>query len=211
MILKKLKKYALISSLAICLTPLTLMPSIAQDTQYAQGLILDYYIVQNPEDVQGPKGRSMATLVDTTVPQMTYLSPFEIEPALQQFRDKLWGLHWNGFLKIDDGGPYSFNLLVNTTAKGTTGHFINCQSWLKIQDRVIASHDLISFFDGNQNAYGDIELRPGIYDFEVWHACNEIGWNTSVETSNPSITVNMRGPNDAMLRPIPRNQLLHEI
>ena len=89
----------------------------AQDTQYGQGLLLDYYVIENPDDVKEPVGRSMATLVDTSAPQMSYLGPFEIEPALEQFRDKLWGLHWSGFLKVNEGGPYSLNLLLNTTSE----------------------------------------------------------------------------------------------
>ena len=186
----------------------------AQDTQYGQGLLLDYYVIENPDDVKEPVGRSMATLVDTSAPQMSYLGPFEIEPALEQFRDKLWGLHWSGFLKVNDGGPYSLNLLLNTTSEQTgtyESHAISCQSWLKIQDRVIASHELQWLWDGNQNAYGDIDLRPGIYNFEVWFACNKVGGNTSIDKAKPSITVNMRGPNDPMLKPIPKNQLLHEL
>ena len=193
--------------------------SQAQDTQYGQGLLLDYYVIENPDDVKEPVGRSMATLVDTSAPQLSYLGPFEIEPALEQFNDKLWGLHWTGFLKVDESGPYSFNLLVNTTATGTGwSNAVTCQSWTKIQDRVIASHELQDFFDGNKNAYGDVDLQSGIYDFEVWFACNEVGsaskpagGNTSIEKSKPSITVNMRGPDDAMLKPIPKNQLLHEL
>ena len=187
----------------------------AQDTQYGQGLLLDYYVRQNPDDVKEPTGRSMATLVDTSAPQLSYLSPFEIEPALEQFRDKLWGLHWTGFLKINTGGAYSLNLLVNTSSQDKDSYYddraIGCQSWLKIQDRVIASHELQWFWDGNQNAYGDIDLRPGIYNFEVWFACNKVGGRTSVDKAKPSITVNMRGPDDPMLKPIPKNQLLHEI
>lgn len=187
--------------------------SQAQDTQYAQGLFLDYYVIQNPDDVNEPVGRSMATLVDTSAPHLSYLNPFEIEPALKQFQDKAWGLHWTGFLKINEAGPHSLNLLVNTTAEHETreSHAIRCQSWLKIQNKVLASHELQWFNNGNQNAYGDIDLRPGIYDFEVWFACNDIGHNTTVETTQPSITINMRGPNDPMLKPIPKNQLLHEL
>ena len=185
----------------------------AQDTQYGQGLLLDYYVIQNPDDVKEPTGRSMATLVDTSAPQLSYLGPFEIEPALEQFRDKLWGLHWTGFLKINDGGPHSLNLLVNTISKKSSNDYyaIGCQSWLKIQDRVIASHELQWFWDGNQNAYGDIDLRPGIYNFEVWFACSKVGEGSSIDQAKPSITINMRGPNDAMLKPIPKNQLLHEL
>lgn len=184
----------------------------AQDAQYAQGLLLDYYVIQSADDVEGPKGRSMATLVDTSVPQMSYLGPFDIEPALEQFRDHLWGLHWTGFLKADDPGPYSFNLLVNTSAERPhQAYSITCQSWLKIQDRVIASHELKRFSGGNQNAYGNIDLRPGIYGFEVWFACSEYGSRTNPDIARPNLTVNVRGPNDAMLRPISRNQLLHEI
>jgi len=184
--------------------------TVAQDTQYGQGLLLDYYVIQNPDYVKEPTGRSMATLVDTAVPQMSYLGPFEIEPALEQFKDQLWGLHWHGYLKVDEAGPYSFNLLINTTANANRD-FISCQSWAKIQDRTIASHELQKFGDGNKNTYGDIDLRPGIYNFEVWFACNEVGRYTSVGVAEPSINVNMRGPNDAMLKPIPKNQLLHEL
>lgn len=207
MLLKKMQFAVLVLVLIFAVTAIQ-----AQDTQYAQGLLLDYYVIQNADDVEGPKGRSMATLIDTSVPQMSYLVPFEIEPALEQFRDNLWGLQWSGFLKVDDPGPYSFNLLVNTAAESNTHAWsITCRSWLKIQDRVIASHELKRFLDGNQNAYGNIDLRPGIYDFEVWFACSEHGSRTNPDNARPNLTVNVRGPNDAMLRPIPRNQLLHEI
>lgn len=202
----------------IAVLSLTLIASFAavqaQDTQYAQGLLLDYYVIETPDDVKGPVGRSMATLVDKSAPEMSYLGPFEIEPALEQFRDKLWGLHWTGFLKINVEGEYSLNLLLNTSSQDKDSyyshHAIGCQSWLKIQDRVIASHERQPFWDGNQNSYGDIDLQSGIYNFEVWFACNEVGDRTSINKAKPSITVNMRGPNDAMLTPIPKNQLLHE-
>lgn len=193
----------------------------AQDTQYGQGLFLDFYVIQNVvEDIKEPTGRSMATLVDTSAPNMSYLSPFEIEPALEQFQDKLWGLHWTGFLKVDSEGPHTFNLMIETTATGSGwSHSVHCQSWFKIQDRLIANHELQEFHDGTENAYGDLELKPGIYETEVWFACNEVGGaensiegaSTSISKSKPTITLNMRGPNDAMLRPIPKNQLLHEL
>ncbi len=210
--LRKSTVRRLISSLTVSAMMFVPLPLLAQNTQYAQGLILDYYIIQNPEDVEGPKGRSMATLLDTSVPQMSYLGPFEIEPALEQFRDKLWGLHWTGFLKVEDAGPHSFNLLINTSAESNSNVYASsCQSWLKVQDRVISAHDLKWFRDGNRNSYGDINLRTGIYAVEVWFACNDFGNRTNPNIAKPSITVNMRGPNDAMLIPIPRNQLLHEM
>lgn len=199
---------------AILILMASTQPVSSQDTQYGQGLLLDYHVIQNPDDVKEPTGRSMATLVDSSVPQLSYLSPFEIEPALQQFRDKLWGLHWSGFLKVDAGGPYTLNLLLNTSSEregSYENYAVACQSWLKVQDRVIASHELKWFWNGNQNAYGDVELRPGIYNLEVWLACNSVGGSTSIDNANPNVTLNMRGPNDAMLKPIPKNQLLHEL
>ena len=185
----------------------------AQDTQYGQGLLLDYYVIENPDDVQEPTGRSMATLVDTSAPQLSYLGPFEIEPALEQFRDKLWGLHWSGFLKVNSGGAYSFNLQVNTVTDDPDDRddTITCLSWLKVQDRELVSHELQRFAEGNKNAYGDIDLRSGIYDLEVWFACREVGSEQTVDESKPQIRLNMRGPDDAMLKPIPKNQLLHEL
>lgn len=186
--------------------------TVAQDTQYGQGLLLDYYVIQNPDDVKEPTGRSMATLVDTSAPQLSYLNPFEIEPALNQFRDNLWGLHWTGFLKINDAGPYSFNTLINSNSTRTDSYgSIYCESWLKVQDRLVAAHPLQQFNDGNKNAYGDVDLRAGIYSFEVWLACNKIGGGITPDSSKLSVTINMRGPNDAMLKPIPKNQLLHEL
>ena len=182
----------------------------AQDTQYGQGLLLDYYVIQESDEVNEPTGRSMATLIDTSVPQMSYFGPFEIESALEQFQDNLWGLHWHGFLKANEGGPYSFNLLVNTTANADRD-YISCKTWTKIQDRIVASHELQKFGNGNKNAYGDIDLQPGIYNFEIWFACNKVGKYISVYEADPSIKVNMRGPNDPMLKPIPTNQLLHEL
>ena len=143
---------------------------------------------------------------------MSYLGPFEIEPALEQFRDKLWGLHWSGFLKINDAGAHSFNILISSNSDRTDSYgSISCESWLKLQNRAIADHPLQFFNDGNKNAYGDIDLRPGIYDFEVWLACNKTGGGITPDSSKLSITVNMRGPNDPMLKPIPKNQLLHEL
>ena len=181
----------------------------AQDTQYGQGLFLDYYVMQNPDDIQEPTGRSLATLIDTSAPQLSYLGPFEIEPALEQFRDKLWGLHWSGFLKVNAGGAYSFNLQINTSSDDNNKYII-CSSWLKVQDRQLVSHERQKFVDGNKNAYGDIDLRSGIYDLEVWFACSELEGRT-VDRYKPQITLNMRGPDDAMLKPIPKNQLLHEL
>ena len=195
--------------------------TVAQDGQYAQGLILDYYVIEAVEDGQEPTGRSMATLIDTAPPQFSYLAPFDIEPALNQFRDKFWGLNWTGFLRVEEAGPYSFNLMQNTSSddQGDVDDSITCLSWLKLQDRVLVSHERQQLWDGNINAFGDIDLRPGIYEFQVWFACDTIGRvqsgtvgrEQSVEESNPQITLNMRGPNDAMLRPIPKSQLLHEL
>lgn len=186
--------------------------AMAQDTQYGQGLFLDYYVNRTADYVAEPTGRSTATLVDTSVPQMSYFVPFEIEPALNQFKDHFWGLHWNGFLKIDDAGPYTFNISINTTAKTSQPyHSVTCLSWLKIQNRIVAGHELQQFFNGNKNAYGDIDLTPGIYNFEIWFSCNELGNLTDIVTANPMLSINMRGPNDAMLKPIPKNQLLHEL
>ena len=194
--------------------------SQAQDTQYGQGLLLDYYVIQNPDDVKEPTGRSMATLVDTSVPQMSYLSPFDIEPALNQFNDQFWGLHWKGFLKVESGGQYSFNLLLNLAGdrEGNPYYGAQCASWLKVQDRKIVTHEHAWFGPGNSNAYGDLQLRPGIYSLESWLACNDGGGNIdndgetrAMQTAKPALMVNMRGPNDAMLKPIPKNQLLHEL
>src|SRR6056297_1156620 len=105
-------KLKIMTAISAALISIAFATAQAQDTQYGQGLLLDYYVIENPDDVKEPAGRSMATLVDTSVPQMAYLSPFDIEPALEQFRDKLWGLHWSGFLKVNEGGPYSLNLLL---------------------------------------------------------------------------------------------------
>lgn len=207
-------KFKALTTLSVTLLTFALVQStVAQDTQYGQGLLLDYFVIQNPDDVKEPTGRSMATLVDTSVPQMSYLGPFEIEPALKQFRDKLWGLSWSGFLKVDDPGPYSFNLLINTTSERPRDdrYGVTCQSWLKLQNRVIAGHELQLFRDGNVNAYGDIDLQPGIYQLNVWLACSSVGAYTNIDAVKPIINLNMRGPNDAMLKPIPKNQLLHEL
>lgn len=195
-------------------------PALAQDTQYGQGLLLDYYVIQNPDDVKEPTGRSMATLVDMSVPQMSYLSPFEIEPALNQFNDQFWGLHWSGFLKVETAGQYSFNLLFNLSGDAgdadDTG--AKCAVWLKVQDRQLVVHEHAWYPTGNSNAYGDIQLRPGIYALESWMACDDAGRyidnegeTRGMQTAKPALTINMRGPNDAMLKPIPKNQLLHEL
>lgn len=211
---------SLISYSATLLTFALVQSTVAQDTQYGQGLLLDYYVVQNPDDVKEPTGRSMATLVDTSVPQMSYLTPFEIEPALNQFNDQFWGLHWNGFLKVETGGQHSFNLLQTLAGNNTTDnrYGAKCGSWLKVQDRTLVSHETAWFTPGNSNAYGDVQLRPGIYEIEAWLACNDTGSRIDSEgktagmlIAKPTLTINMRGPNDAMLRPIPKNQLLHEL
>src|SRR6056297_597697 len=95
----------------------------SQDGQYAQGLLMDLYVVEAEEDANGPKGRSVATMVDPTPNAIGYLEPIEIEPALEQFRDKYWGLHSHGFIKIEDSGPHSFNLMM------TSDENTSCASW----------------------------------------------------------------------------------
>lgn len=177
----------------------------AQNEQYAQGLVMDLYVVESPDDAKGPKGRSVATMVDPTPNTIAYLEPIEIEPALEQFRDKPWGLHSQGFLKVEEAGPYSFNLLMTSSDESMV-----CTSWLKVQDRTITGHELDRYFKGNHNQYGDVTLKPGIYTLEAWLGCSEIQ-NNSAETTKPNVMINVRGPNDAMLKPIPKNRLLHEL
>jgi len=204
--------------LAALISFVLVQSTMAQDTQYGQGLLLDYHIIQNPDDVKEPTGRSMATLVDTSAPHLEYLSPFKIEPALNQFNDQFWGLHWNGFLKIESGGQYSFNLLFNIAGEGSNRYGAACLWGLQIQDRAIVGHPHDWFSPGNHNAYGDLQLQPGIYALGVWLACSETGdrianngQTQAMQIAKPSLTINMRGPNDAMLKPIPKNQLLHEL
>jgi hypothetical protein len=191
---------------------------IAQDVQYGQGLLLDYYIIESEDQALEPVGRSMATLLDTSVPEMTYLSPFDIEPALTQFNDQFWGLHWSGFLRVEDAGQYSFNLLFNIAGEGGKSRGAACTSWLSVQDKKLVEHSLEWFTPGNSNSYGDIQLRPGIYTLEAWLACVDSGSvidgdgeTAAMQIAKPSLTINMRGPNDPMLKPVPKNQLLHEL
>ena len=204
-------KFKTLTEVSAILIAFTLaQPIVAQSTQYGQGLLLDYYVIQNPDDINEPTGRSMATLVDTSVPHMSYLGPFEIEPALSQFQDKFWGLHWTGHLKSEDAGAYSFNLLLETSLEPSSSTGLDCVSWLKVQDRAVVTHEYKLFQGPSNNAYGDIDLREGIYGIEVWLACNRARY-TNIEKTKLEITPNMRGPNDAMLKPIPKNQLLHEL
>ena len=130
----------------------------SQEEQYAQGLIVDLYVVEAEDDATGPKGRSVATMVDPTPNTIGYLEPIDIEPALEQFRDKHWGLHSQGFLKVEEAGPHSFNLLLTSS-----DNMMECTTWLKIQNRNVTGHELVRYQRGNHNEYGDVTLRPGIY------------------------------------------------
>jgi len=135
----------------------------SQDVQYAQGLLLDYYVIESADDAKEPARRSMATLLDTKPPQLSYLEPFEIESSLAQFQDKLWGLHWHGYIHLEDAGPYSFNLLMNFTSRSSGQPLLNgvsCGSWLKIQDRVVVNHP-VAWYRDNNNAYGGSDLAGG--------------------------------------------------
>lgn len=192
--------------LALMVAAIPLAFSVAahgQEEQYAQGLIVDLYVVEAEDDATGPKGRSVATMVDPTPNTIGYLEPIEIEPALEQFRDKHWGLHSQGFLKVEEAGPHSFNLLLTSSDQS-----MECTTWLKIQDRNVTGHELVRYRRGNHNEYGDVTLQPGIYAFETWFGCWKV-WDTL--DTKPTLTINMRGPDDAMLRPIPKNQLLREL
>lgn len=174
----------------------------SQNEQYSQGLLMDLHVIESEDDANAPKGRSMATMVDPTPSTIGYLEPIEIEPALEQFRDKYWGLHSHGVIKIEDAGPHSFNLMM------TSDENISCASWLNIQDRAIAAHELDWRNKGHNNQYGEVSLRPGIYQFKVWLGCSDMNRGGA---ESLTLTINMRGPNDAMLKPIPKNQLLHEL
>jgi len=50
-----------------------------------------------------------------------------------------------------------------------------------------------------------------VYAIEVWFACNNVGGSTTIQDSKPTLTLNVRGPNDAMLRPFNSRNLLHEL
>ena len=195
-------------NLALMVAVILLVFAVAthsQEEQYAQGLIVDLYVVEAEDDATGPKGRSVATMVDPTPNTIGYLEPIEIEPALDQFRDKPWGLHSKGFLKIEDSGPHTFNLLMTSSDQSMV-----CTTWLKIQNKTITGHEIDRYFKGNHNQYGDVNLKSGIYALETWLGCSEIQ-NNSADSTKPTVIINMRGPNDAMLKPIPKNQLLHEL
>mgnify|MGYP005851764813 CR=1 FL=1 len=172
----------------------------SQNEQYAQGLIMDLYIVETEDDAKKPKGRSVATMVDPTPNTISYLEPVEIAPALKQFRDKPWGLHSQGFLEVETAGPHSFNVLMSSINNFT------CATWIKIQDRVVTGHGMRNRYNGKFNQYGDVTLRPGIYAFEAWLGCTDVD-----RPSKLNLTINMRGPDDAMLKPVPENQLLHKL
>lgn len=172
--------------------------AVSQETKYKQGLILDFYVVETNDDALGPKRRSVATMLDTTPNSLSYHEPMEIVSALSQYQDKFWGIRSKGYIKIDDPGAYTFNLMLNTN------DYIRCSTWLKLQDKQVTSHDLTKRSSGNHNEYGEVNLKAGIYAFEYWLGCSDYRNSTK-----STLVVSTRGPKDPIVAPIDNDRLLH--
>ncbi len=162
---------------------------------YAPGAMLDFYVLNNarePAQHGGPARRSNATVLDETPPEFEFSAAMEIEPTLEEFRDRDWGLRWRGFVKLEESGDHSFSFRFNRTSQSY------CAAYLKFNDEELIKIDFDNRSSGFSNYYAaDLNLQSGLYPYEIWMACD------AYYGRDYKLTWMDRGPRDSLPRALP--------
>jgi TolB-like protein len=164
-------------------------------SRHAPGLPVEVFMVQCrggcPEK---PEGTSVAVLLDRRPPTLSYGAVLE-DRRLAPYRENILGLRWSGLFQITEPGRHIFSLIPESLS--------NCKVTVKMQDQPI--------LNWNWNMHrsvvsGEASLDPGFHALEIWMACIN-----RREYQQVNFRLQMRGPGDQTVAPIPSTRLVHTL
>jgi len=166
-------------------------PSPPPPPQYAPGLLVDVFMTRCMPGCPGrPEGTQVARRVlDRRPPTFGYGVVQKLESRYRN--NTSLGFLWTGLLQSTDSGLYSFNLVPISPAP--------CQGNVKIENQLI-----IDWFNA-PTAGGKVSLDPGFHALEIWMFCR----NPS-DYQHVNYNLQMLGPGDERMAPIPSTRLVHE-
>ncbi len=189
------KRLSIISAFIFGLAGSVSAQTPSGEANYAPGAVLDFYVLSaatKPAQHGGPARRSNATLLDDTPPVFEFSAPMEIEPSLEEFRDRDWGIRWRGFLKLEESGDHSFSFRFDATSMS------KCAAYLKFNNQDLININHSHRNRGFSNYYAaDLNLKSGLYPYEIWMACD------ASYGRDFKITWMDRGPRDSLPRALP--------
>lgn len=201
-----MKLRTLVRNTAVALALLTSAATAQQidPTKLKPGFIMNFYPITDTARPDQPRGRPIASLIYNEGFPISYYKPFDMQSALNKYRDNWWLLVFQGYLNLADNGDYTFATTLMSDDNDSARYHATCGSELLLNGVSVNKVPIEQFYK-TRNAYKDIPLAAGLYPITIKYFC--IG-RRSPDTF-PQFELAVRGPRDPILAPFSAKNVYH--